>query len=67
MKKASLLALIGVAIIIAVDMYYIIINMIVSFKYLGLKFYIPKLLGLSGYCCLLIYFVKLYNTIKKNK
>lgn len=67
MKKASLFALIGIAIIVVVDLYYVIINIIYNFKYLGANYYIPKFLWLSGYCCLLFYFIKLYNTIKKNK
>lgn len=67
MKKASLFALIGMAILVAVDLYYIIINIIHNSKYLGANYYIPKFWGLLGYCCLLMYFVKLYNTIKRNK
>ena len=67
MKKATLIAVIGIAIILVIDFYYLITNIIEHYEYLGIRYCITNGLQIVGFGCLLYYFIQLYKVVKENK
>lgn len=63
MKKATLVGLIGVVIITLISLYYVITNLTAEHP-VPIKYIIPNIISLVGWCGLVYFFVELYKKQK---